>query len=235
MKGLTLAVAAVTAALILTPFSQVGRSYRGEADINAIVIDLLTHPQRTRELYQENAAESYLSSFSYHWFDKPESLLDRLTLVPIDDALILQYGSCTRGFTGCDLELLRKYRAEVPLPGQNPTSNGAISMRTTSGSSARMTTVQAFSFTPYSDAYHTAGWLGDSVILGGMFFLMFYVCDSGCRQRSEVAMDHHLHHLFLRHAGSEGMLGVTTYTATNTTLALIGAAFISTRVAAISG
>ena len=89
-KGVTLAVTALAAVLLFTPFSQVGRLYRGDGNVVSIVVNMLTHPLETQAIYSKSQADILQSDGlgSSRWFNQPEGFLERLTVVPIDDVLI---------------------------------------------------------------------------------------------------------------------------------------------------
>lgn len=228
-----LGTAGFMASLLLTPYSQIGRNYRGEADPGSIAVNLLMHPFETRALYNEQSKESYSSGYGYHWFDEPMGLVDRLSTVPIDDALIFSTDHFRTGSPDAlwsyVLNIVPKY-----LYPNKPTLTWGNVYGHDIGLVGEGDNSTGISFTAYADGYHTAGWLGDSVILSAMFFVMFVVCDSvaGSLAKSQWGL---VYLLYFTHAGAEGMLGVTMYAATVTTASLIGAAYISTRIAPLVG
>ncbi len=233
-KAVVLIGIAVPSVMILTPFSQVGRVYKVEGSSSVgPVLDLLSHPLQTRDLYLQSEAEYYLAGTEYHWFDKPQGLLDRLTVVPIDDALIYATdhghpGSLNAVWSDLVNVIPRYlypekptllwgnvYAHEIGLLGEGDESTGV-------------------SFSPYADAYHTGRWLGISVISCGLFLLLFLVCDSvaGTVADGPWAL---LYLALFAHSASEGMLGAIVYGATTYTLVVIAAQLITTHVAPIIG
>ena len=232
-KLMVLVGVGIAAALLLTPYSQIGRNYRGQEDTSTIVIHLLLHPLETRALYDEQTKEIYSTGFGYHWFDQPVGLVDRLTTVPIDDALIYSTDHYRTGSPAALWSYVLNIIPKYLYPGKPALGWGNLYAHDI-GLLGEGDDTTGISFTPYADGYHTAGWLGDTVVLCAMFFFMFVVCDSvaGSLSKSQWGL---VYLLYFTHAGAEGMLGVTMYAPTVTTLSLIGAAYISTRVAPLIG
>ena len=232
-KALIVFGGAVFAVTLLTPYSQLARNYRGEANESEMAMQLLTHPFDTRAQYNELLKGSYVTGADYHWFEEPQGLLDRLTMVPVDDALVWSTDNVRPGsplaLWSYVLNMVPRYlypgkptllwgnvyAHDIGLIGENDESTG-------------------ISFTPYSDGYHTAGWLGVTLYLGLFFFAMFYVCDSvaGSITRTQWGL---VYVIYFSHAAAEGMLGMTTYAISTTTVALICAALISTYMAPVLG
>ncbi len=230
---LVLGAIVTVAVSLLTPYSQTARNYAGRDDERQQAWELLTHPLETRALYQEQSKLNYELGVDYHWFDEPQGLLDRLTMVPIDDALIASTDSLRPGtpyalwtyvlnivprFLYPDKPLFRwgnLYAHDIGVLSDEDESTG-------------------ISFTPYADGYHTAQWVGVTLYLGIMVCVMFLVCDSvgGSITRSPWGL---LYLLYFAHAAPEGMLVQTTYSISNLTVALIGAALISRYIAPVIG
>ncbi len=230
---LVLGAVVAVAVSLLTPYSQLARNYAGRDDERQQAIELLTHPLETRAMYQEQSKINYELGVDYHWFDEPQGLLDRLTMVPIDDALIASTDSLRPGspyalwtyvinivprFLFPDKPLFRwgnLYAHDIGVLADNDESTG-------------------ISFTPFADGYHTAQWLGVTLYLGVMMCVMFLVCDSvgGSIQRSPWGL---MYLLYFAHAAPEGMLEQTMYSISNLTAALVGAALIARYVAPVIG
>ncbi|MGI4853230.1 MAG: hypothetical protein ACRYF4_04170 [Janthinobacterium lividum] len=232
-RVVVLSATAVLAVTLLTPYSQLARNYRGEANESEMTTQLLMHPFETRAQYNELLRQSYVTGADYHWFDEPQGLLDRLTMIPVDDALVWSTENVRPGsplaLWSYVLNMVPRYlypgkptllwgnvyAHDIGLIGENDESTG-------------------ISFTPYADAYHTAGWLGVTLLLGLFFFAMFYVCDSvsGSIAKTQWGL---VYLIYFSHAASEGMLGMTTYAISTTSVALICGALISTYIAPVIG
>ncbi len=232
-KAVLIAALAIPAATFLTPVSQLGRNYRDESNSAQVAYDMLTHPVKTRELYEESQVEEFLRNADYHWFDKPQGLLDRLTFVPIDDALIYVTDHGQPG----NMEALGSYFVNIIpryLYPEKPTVRWGNIYAHEIGVLAEDDDTTAISFTPYADGYHTARWLGVTLISCPMFLLLFWVCDSvsGTAADGPWAL---LYISWFAHSASEGMLGTTVYGATTFTLVVIAAQLVATYIAPVLG
>lgn len=226
------AVAAVAVSL-LTPYSQLARNYAGRDDERERAWEYLTHPLETRALYQEQSKLSYELGGDYHWFNDPQGLLDRLTMVPIDDALIASTDSLRPGTPYALWTYVLNIVPRFLYPDKPLFQWGNLYAHDI-GVLADTDESTGISFTPYADGYHTAQWLGVTLYLGIMMCVMFLVCDSvgGSIARSPWSL---FYLLYFAHAAPEGMLAQTTYTISNMTAALIGAALIARYIAPVLG
>ncbi len=225
---------AVPALTILTPFSQVGRVYKvaGVSRVDT-AIDLLSHPLQTRDLYERSQVDRYLAAADYHWFNQPQGLLDRLTVVPIDDALIY---ATDHGSPG-SLDVVWSYFANaIPryLYPDKPTLLTGNVYGHIVGVVGEEDYTTGISFTPYAEAYHAGHWLGVTVIICGMFLMLFIVCDSltGSVADGPWAL---LYFVAFAHQAAEGLLSALVYGATTYSLAVIAAQVITTYVAPVVG
>ncbi|MGI4756336.1 MAG: hypothetical protein ACRYGF_05735 [Janthinobacterium lividum] len=232
-KLLAIASTVLVATTVLTPYSQLARNYRGEANQSDLAFNLLLHPIETRALYNEQLKLNYMLGAGYHWFDQPQGLLDRLTMVPVDDALVYSTDHLRPGSPYALWSYVLNMVPRYLYPGKPTLLWGNVYAHDI-GLIGEGDETTGISFTPYADGYHTAGWVGVTLILGAMFFVMFYVCDSvaGSVASSPWSL---VYILYFTHAASEGMLGMTMYAVSTTTPALISAALISTYVAPILG
>lgn len=232
-KFLTIAAAAGLAVTFLTPYSQVARNNRGQANEGALALELLEHPLRTRELYNDSVKQNYALGIDYHWFNEPQGLLDRLTSVPVDDALFYNTDHLRPGsplvLWGYVLDMVPRY-----LYPNKPAGLLGNSYGREIGLLGADDVTTSISFTPFADAYHNAGWLGVTLYLGLLFFVMFYVCDSlaGGLGQSQWAL---FYIIYFSHFASEGFLSFTTYAISNIALGLIASAIILTYVAPVIG
>lgn len=195
-------------ALFLTPISQMGRIYRDRPDVVEIAADMLMHPVRTRELYEQQQ-EMDKALLGYHWFDHGEGLLDRLTMIPIDDALIRR---TDRGYS----------------PGSLPLETYAINMIPRYLVSSKLTwrwgnrygheigllgpkdNTTGISFSPFADAYHCLQWWGVTVVSFPLYLGMFWFCDSLTGSTRDTLWAT-LYILFFSHFAPEGMMNTPFY------------------------
>ncbi len=227
------AAAGMAAVTLLTPFSQLARNYRGDVNEAQLAWQLIEHPIETRQRYNEELKLSYAQGYGYHWFDEPQGLVDRLTMLPVDDALIW---STDNKRSGSPYALWSYVLNMVPryLYPNKPTLSWGNVYAHDIGLVAEGDETTGISFTPYADGYHTAGWLGVTLVLGLMVFCMCFVCDSvaGSIATTQWGL---VYVLYFTHAAAEGMLGMTTYTISATTPALIAGALICTYIAPVLG
>jgi hypothetical protein len=234
-KAISLTVTAVTAALILTPFSQVGRIYRNEENVVAIAINMLSHPLDTRKLYIDSQTEIMQSQGvgNSRWFDNPQGLLERLTVVPVDDVLIYVTDHGQPG----SMEVLKAYWSNlIPryLYPDKPTLLVGNLYGHEVGALAEDDDSTGVSFTAYADAYHIDRWTGLTVILAPMFFLLFFIADSlvGTIQQTRWSL---LYFVWFAHQGAEGLMSALVYGAGTFSLAVILAQAATTRMGPILG
>ncbi|MBE7181687.1 MAG: hypothetical protein INR71_10860, partial [Terriglobus roseus] len=170
LQIITLVPAGVFAVLILVPYSQYGRNYRQETAANQqIAYDMLQHPLELRA--KVSAAEESRVDL-YHWYNKPRGLLDRLTLVPIDSALI----ALTDINHPIGLKNTFNYFENIVphfiLPGK-PEIRAGNDYAHEIGMLAASDHTTGISFSPFGDAYHQAGWFGVLLVMPAIQFLLF--------------------------------------------------------------
>ena len=224
---------AISMSVFLTPISQMGRIYRDDPDAHDKALDMLLHPLRTREEYQAQAAEQLLNSDAYHWFNESHGLLDRLTVLPIDDALIHltdQGHSATifpietyvvnmipRYFVGekTTLRWGNAYAHEIGMLGTDDMTTG-------------------ISFSPFADAYHCVQWWGVTLVMLPSFLMMFWVMDSltGSTKHTFWAS---IYILWLAHGAAEGMMNVPFAAVSVIMIMVILAAFLATYILPLVG
>lgn len=232
-KFLTVAAAAGIAVTFLTPYSQLARNNRGQPNEGAMALELLEHPLQTRELYNDSLKQNYALAIDYHWFNDPQGLLDRLNSVAVDDALFYNTDHLRPGspvvIWGYVLDMVPRY-----LYPDKPAGLLGNSYGREIGLLSDDDTTTSISFTPFADAYHNAGWLGVTLYLGVLCFVMFLVCDSLAGSIGQVQWAL-LYVMYFSHFASEGFLSFTTYAISNVAAALVAAAFMLTYVAPVIG
>lgn len=196
---------AIAAATFLTPISQIGRNFKGDPDAQEKALDMLYHPLRTREEYKQALADQMrVGGSGYHWFNESYGLLDRLTMLPIDDALIhvtdqghsatilpietYAYNMIPRYLVGEKVIYAwgNRYAHEIGLLGDNDSTTGV-------------------SFSPFADAYHCVQWWGVTAISFPIFLMMFWVCDSLTGSTNQTLWAS-LYILQFSHFAPEGMM-----------------------------
>lgn len=170
-------VFAVTLSTFLTPISQLGRNYKEDPNSRDIALDMLYHPLRTRERYEEAQAEQKRMAGLYHWFDESHGLLDRLTMMPLDDALIRL---TDQGHSETILPIQTYALNMIPryLVGTKTVFHWGNTYAHELGLLAHDDTTTGVSFSPFADAYHCVQWLGVTVISTPLFLMMFLIADS---------------------------------------------------------
>ncbi len=166
--------AGLLAVAILVPYAQYGRVFRAETTADwHVAVNILAHPLETRKMEKEAEASGFEL---YHWYNHPQGILDRLTLVPIDSALIQKTDlTGTLGLTNVWLY----FENIVPhflFPGKPDVHTGndyahEIGMLAPDDHST------GISFSPYAEAYHLDGWRGVIFLLPAIQFLMFWVLE----------------------------------------------------------
>ncbi len=224
-----LTTVSVLAILILVPYSQYGRNFRGQGDTAAY--QFLRHPLETRQ--KALAAEGAGSFQGYHWFNQPEGLLDRLTLVPIDGALIARTDQV--GPLGLHNLFLyvQNLLPHFLLPGK-PTINFGNDYAHEVGVLAPDDVSTGVSFSPFGEAYHLYGWWGVLLIAPTVQFVLFFVTQSvsGTTDQTPWAL---FYILAFSHAAAEGALNYPFYVFSVATAALIASALAIVYVMPIFG
>ncbi|MEK6397008.1 MAG: hypothetical protein V4734_02890 [Terriglobus sp.] len=202
-RALFVGVVATILSAILAPVSQVGRVYRLDANSNEVAIDLLTHPLRTREIYEMQ--QSYIrEDKGYHWFDRPQGLLDRMTMLPIDDALIRR---TDRGFSPGILPMETYAANMIPryLIGEKFVYHWGNQYAHEIGMLGARDMTTGISFSPFGDAYHQMQWWGVTLISFPIFLMMFFVCDSLAGSTHDTIWAS-IYILIFAHTAAEGMM-----------------------------
>ena len=232
-KALILVASGVLAVLFLTPFSQIGRAYRNDENVVQIAIDMLKHPLDTRAFYEQVQNELLASEGggAFHWFDAPQGLMDRLTIVPVDDALIYVTDHGHPGSMDTLVSYLQNVIPRYLFPDKPLFLVGNIYGHDI-GALAEDDTSTGVSFTAYADAYHIARWQGVIFILTPGFLLLFCVSDSLVGSLSQTRWGL-LYFIWFAHQGAEGLINALIYGAGTFSLTVILAQIATTRLGPI--
>jgi hypothetical protein len=179
---------------ILSPLSQVGRQLvpegAGAAERLELSIDLLSHPIRLRAAYVQaielgGPGES-VAGFAKSYFNSPQGLLDRLTIIQTDDRLITY---TLQGHTDGYQRFIYYFINWVPhfiLPNKErfapPGGAGAGNYyaHEMGGLLSPDDFSTGISFTPSAEGFHMEGWFGLMVMVPFVWTLLFTTVDLVC-------------------------------------------------------
>lgn len=218
-RAICIGVGTLVGVTLMTPVAQVGRVYRGEAISDQMAWDLVTHPLRTREQYNRQMAEVMKAGGGgYHWFDQSQGLFDRLTMLPIDDALI---HATDNGHSPGLLPTQQFLINMIPryLVSSKETLHWGNRYAHEIGMLGAKDFITGVSFSPFGDAYHEMQWWGVTLLAFPLFLFMFVFCDSLTGSTKETIWAS-IYVLLFAHASAEGMLA-TPFVATSTNAAMI--------------
>ncbi|WP_419804156.1 hypothetical protein [Terriglobus sp.] len=219
------------AVAVLVPFSQYGRNFRAETAADpGVAYRMLKHPLALRAMVNA-AAESRVEL--YHWFNKPRGIFDRLTLVPIDSALISL--TDVNGPIGLQ-NTFTYFENIIPhfiLPNK-PEIHSGNDYAHEIGMLAPADHTTGISFSPYGDAYHQAGWVGVLLVMPAIQFLMFAAMNfvMGSTDEAPWAL---FFVMAFAHIAAEGMLQFPVYIISFGMEAIIATAFAMIYVTPLIG
>lgn len=221
----------IGALLILVPYAQYGRNFRNLPNSGEIAYQLLSHPLETRQLALSSQEEMPMDL--YHWYRKPEGILDRLTLVPIDSALIAKTDET--GTIGLS-NLLVYFENIIPhfiLPDK-PVVNTGNQYAHKIGMLSDEDLTTGISFSPYSEAYHLYGWLGVLFVMPAILCMLFTVMQSvsGDTEQSPWGL---FYIASFAHLAAEGSLAFPVFVSSFGTEALVATSFFMIYITPIVG
>ena len=162
----------------LVPYTQYGRRFLAGNQTYSqrldLTIRLLFHPETTRRLYKEAEEEG---GISIHYYNTAQGFWDRLQFIAQDDALI---DITDQGRVFGLSPIAESFLNAVPhfiLPDK-PVLNFGNTYAHELGGLPEDDTTTGISFSPTSEAYHLAKWLGILVIAPLVWMLLFIVFDS---------------------------------------------------------
>jgi hypothetical protein len=162
----------------LVPYSQYGRKFLVDApDMSgrfAISMRLLSHPQDTREKFEETQREGPGES---HYFNGAQGFWDRLNFVAVDDSLI---DVTDQGHVYGPSPIAAAFVNAVPhfIMPNKPTQNFGNAYAHEIGGLSVDDFSTGISFSPTAEAYHLDRWRGVFVIAPLVWILVFFVLDS---------------------------------------------------------
>lgn len=212
---------AIYSVVVLAPMSQVARqiapegtSLMGGFDIS---IDLLTHPVRLRQMYKDaNSPEGTTAGFAQGYFDTSQGLLDRLTIIKMDDRMI---NYTNQGHTVGSFRVFYYFINWIPhfiLPTKeslvppgiiNP---GNYYAHEVGGLLSPDDFSTGVSFSPAAEAFHMDMWLGILFAGGFVWTLLFMSVEVICGdlRRSPFGL---LAMVAFAHFAPESLLGGLVY------------------------
>jgi len=166
----------------LVPYSQYGRRYLEDSPSTSqrfdIAVPLLSHPEDTRQRYQEIQDEQTVGTY----FNGPQGFWDRLQFISVDDSLI---GITDQGSIFGLAPIRASFINAIPhvFYPNKPTHNyGNLYAHeishATGGMMVEDDVTTGISFSPTAEAYHMARWVGVLVAAPLIWFLLFLVFDS---------------------------------------------------------
>jgi hypothetical protein len=162
----------------LVPYSQYGRSFpEGNGSFSArfdVALGLLEEPNKTREAYEINAAGGGGLS---QYYNRPEGFWDRLQFVSVDDKLV---NITDEGKVFGLSPIAAQFMNSIPhvFWPDKPSLNFGNAYAHEIGGIDEQDTTTGISFSPTSEAYHMAKWVGVLVVAPLLWFLLFTILDS---------------------------------------------------------
>lgn len=223
VKAVIVCSVAATATFILVPYSQYGRNFRlGYGGNYEVSKDLLSHPLRTRQL--AIAAAGTASLELHHWYRVDHGILDRLTLVAVDGALIdatdmngpIGWHNVGLYFLNVVPHFIYPDKPDLATGNQYAHEIGMLAP-------ADHTT--GISFSPFAEAYHLGGWTGVIFLLPAVVCVMFISLDivTGSLDDSPWGL---FFIAYFAHGAAEGMLQIPVRMASVGVEAILACAFI---------
>lgn len=216
------------AVAVLVPYSQYGRNFRAEGTDTAY--RLLRHPLELRA--KVNADEEARRDL-YYWFDKPRGIFDRLTMLPIDSALIRRTDAS--GAIGLEntFEYAQNVLPHFILPNK-PEIRSGNDYAHEIGMLAAEDHTTGISFSPFGDAYHQAGWLGVLAVMPAVQLLMFLMLKIvvGTTREAPWAL---FFVMAFAHIAAEGMLNFPFYVMSFGMEAIVATAFAMIYITPVIG
>ncbi|SNT26182.1 hypothetical protein SAMN05421770_106155 [Granulicella rosea] len=228
------AVVVYLMATYLTPYSQYGRGFKSletnvslsQFEYNAgQAVTLLSDLGRVRQ--QNEAIEQFSRQFeSTSYFNSNQGLIERLQMISADDLLIdaTERGKSSYGL----LPIWTTLAGAIPhifWPNRPEFYWGNLYAHEIGGMIDDRDATTGVSFTPSSEAYHMAGWLGVFLVAPAVWLFDFLFCDLVCGDVRRSPWGLFIILLFA-HVAPEGMLTGSMMVVERNGPALIGAAYL---------
>ena len=217
----------------LVPYAQFGRgevtSETPFSERVAIAAHYFTNPAETKERYHELMDNR--SDETVHYYDTPQGFFDRLQFISTDDALI---DVTDQGRVFGLLPIQMSFVNVIPhvfWPDKPDFNFGNMYAHEIGGVPEEDTTT-GISFSPTSEAYHLARWVGVLVVAPAIWLLLFAIYDSLCGDTRSSPWGL-LVLALISHVAPEGSLVGAIYFLSYGTLTLIFCAFFAAWIAPI--
>ena len=202
-------VFAIVAQMVLVPMAGVGRDdvvTGTTTERVALVENFLTNIPALRARSKESESSGSADSRMFY-FNKPEGILDRLSMMP-NDSVLMQYSAEGHYFGYLAIRfyfenwmphLLYPHKLEGVRVGGNAYAHEI-------GGLADEDFSTGISFSPTAEAFHVDGWRGVLVLAPAIWILLFVTADATCGdiRRQPLGL---LYILIFAHVAPEGMLG----------------------------
>jgi hypothetical protein len=155
------------------PYSQYGREFESQP-IYPRTAYLLTHLNENRATFAQQGVQGDV----LHYYQHPLYFMDRLTMVPIDDALVRQnsiYGEF--GWAPFTDEFKRNIPS-ILWPDRPDFTNYSAIFGVSIGVLPDDDTTTGISFSPTAEAYRLGGWVGVLLVEAGFFCCVFLIADT---------------------------------------------------------
>jgi hypothetical protein len=215
----------VYSVMVLSPLSQVTRAIappgEGYMDAFRLSTDLLMHPVRLRQMYKDSlgiteAAPGETPSFAAGYFNQPQGLLDRLSIIKSDDRLV---NYTAQGHTEGSFRAVYYFIDWIPhfiLPDKEKlvppgiTNPGNYYAHEIGGLLSPDDFSTGISFSSTAEAFHLNEWLGIIVVGGFVWTLLFISVEIVCGdlRQSPYGL---LAMVAFAHAAPESLIGGLIY------------------------
>lgn len=167
----------------LVPYSQYGRTQVPEesnmSERFAVAASLLGNLSNVREQYSVIEKETFEAK-NAGYFNSPQGFADRLSMIPVDDALIhLTEQGNIAGFKA----IVGDFANWIPhfiWPDKPPGGTGNQYAREIGGIIGDEDTTTGISFSPSAQAFHLAQWFGVILFAPVIWIMLFTLFDSLC-------------------------------------------------------
>lgn len=236
--GLVLFIAA--SLYLLVPLSQVGRALAPDSasveDRALLTVDLLTHPKRLRMEYRDKADPGE-STVRIGYYKTPQGAADRMTMFPIDDALItysatghyIGYGPVLFDFLNWIPHFILPDKEQLAVAG-----TGNLYAHEMGALVNDDDTSTGISFTPVAEAFHLDGWYGICLLMPFIWILLFVTVDPVCGdlRYSPFGL---MSIVAFAHLAPESLIGGLTFFIWNINIAIVGTTIFCAYFAPVLG
>jgi hypothetical protein len=175
----------------LSPLSQLGRQLipdtAGISERARLTTDLLSHPLRLHQMYKDSVENGDTTAgYAQSYFDTPQGLLDRLTIIKADDRLVTY---TLQGHTVGSIRVVYYFLNWIPhiiLPNKDALmpagvmAPGNFYAHEVGGLLSPDDFSTGVSFSPTAEAFHMNTWLGIVIVGGIVWTLLFIFTDVIC-------------------------------------------------------